>query len=328
MQGDTHRVFGPKSECGEKIQPGAPHIGISSVRLQSTRGPAQSAFVQFPVRRAHLVATGGVSLSADAGSGDDGGFVLLALVWQRFVDGTLTVVDAFSSKERCYLLVEAREPERAPDPEDRSRRDFAILQRALSGEMQKVVAYELERSGSAVSHAAASALRLLGLELSARRAPMLLILCACADACGSTTAAARISSLDGDPGARFLISVERPDRRLPDVLSPAEGDVVRGIVDGLTNVAIAGGLKSSRTVANQIASVFKKLGVGSRAELLCRLALSALDAAEKTGTPDHATAPLWLNLPAAPHEKAETESNEDGAERTTASLDGSAATPA
>ena len=53
-----------------------------------------------------------------------------------------------------------------------------------------------------------------------------------------------------------------------------------------------------------------------------------LELAEKTGAPDQASAPLWLNVPAAPHEKSETESNEDGAERTTVSLDGSAATPA
>jgi DNA-binding NarL/FixJ family response regulator len=219
--------------------------------------------------------------AALATSGDAGDRVLLADVWQRLLEGAWTVVDAFSSTERCYLLVDARGQAQGGSRQTaRAARELAILQRALGGEMQKVVALELVRSGASISHAAANAMRRLGLEHSARRAPMLLILCACAHARHSTTAAARISPLDGDPGARFLISVERPDRELSDVLSPAERCVVSGIVDGRTNTAIAGEAKSVRTVANQVASVFRRLGVGSRAQLLWLLSCTALEKAD------------------------------------------------
>jgi DNA-binding NarL/FixJ family response regulator len=51
-------------------------------------------------------------------------------------------------------------------------------------------------------------------------------------------------------------------------LTPAELEVARCAVAGMSNRAIARWRQSSiRTVANHIASVFRKLGVGSRAEL-------------------------------------------------------------
>ena len=55
---------------------------------------------------------------------------------------------------------------------------------------------------------------------------------------------------------------------LPECLSPAERDVARGVIAGKSNAEIAAGRgTSARTVANQMASLFKKLGVGSRREI-------------------------------------------------------------
>ncbi|HEY1695349.1 MAG TPA: helix-turn-helix transcriptional regulator [Polyangiaceae bacterium] len=52
-------------------------------------------------------------------------------------------------------------------------------------------------------------------------------------------------------------------------LTPAELEVARCAVSGMSNRTIARWRGSSvRTVANQLASVFRKLGVGSRAELV------------------------------------------------------------
>lgn len=51
-------------------------------------------------------------------------------------------------------------------------------------------------------------------------------------------------------------------------LSPAELDVMRLALQGLSNAQIAKARRTSiRTVANQLASVFRKLGVRSRLEL-------------------------------------------------------------
>ena len=55
-------------------------------------------------------------------------------------------------------------------------------------------------------------------------------------------------------------------------LSHAEGDVATAIVNGASNEEIARQRRTSaRTVAKQVASIFKKLGVGSRRELVVRV---------------------------------------------------------
>ena len=60
------------------------------------------------------------------------------------------------------------------------------------------------------------------------------------------------------------------ERRRPgeELLSPAELAVIELVKQGLSNAAIARSRATSeRTVANQIASAYRKLGVRGRAEL-------------------------------------------------------------
>lgn len=73
-------------------------------------------------------------------------------------------------------------------------------------------------------------------------------------------------------GAQFaVLSFDAPPRA-PAELTAAERGVLAGLVEGLTNQQIAERRGTSvRTVANQVASLFKKLEVGSRAELVARL---------------------------------------------------------
>lgn len=60
--------------------------------------------------------------------------------------------------------------------------------------------------------------------------------------------------------------------RLPDALTPAERSVVEGALRGRSNAEIARDRRSStRTVANLLARAFRKLEVGSRAELAAKL---------------------------------------------------------
>jgi DNA-binding CsgD family transcriptional regulator len=57
---------------------------------------------------------------------------------------------------------------------------------------------------------------------------------------------------------------------LPE-LTPAEQVIFQGIVNGQSNAEIAACRRTSvRTVANQVASLFAKLAVSSRAELVAR----------------------------------------------------------
>ena len=58
---------------------------------------------------------------------------------------------------------------------------------------------------------------------------------------------------------------------IPDELTPAERQVALAALAGLSNADIARMRGSSpRTVANQLAAIFRKLGVRSRTELAAR----------------------------------------------------------
>lgn len=55
-------------------------------------------------------------------------------------------------------------------------------------------------------------------------------------------------------------------------LSAAENEVLALLLDGYDNASIAAARKTSpRTTANQVSSIFRKLGVASRAELAAKL---------------------------------------------------------
>lgn len=73
--------------------------------------------------------------------------------------------------------------------------------------------------------------------------------------------------------AEFAVTSEPAPVALAPVLTAAEQDVVRRLLAGRSNAEIAKARRSSvRTVANQVASVFRKYGVNSRAELAARVA--------------------------------------------------------
>jgi DNA-binding NarL/FixJ family response regulator len=79
-----------------------------------------------------------------------------------------------------------------------------------------------------------------------------------------------IVNLDGD---EFAI-LHFPVTSQTDLtgLSDAESEIANAIVKGMSNEEIARMRRTSnRTVAKQVASIFKKLGVGSRRELVARV---------------------------------------------------------
>jgi DNA-binding NarL/FixJ family response regulator len=60
-------------------------------------------------------------------------------------------------------------------------------------------------------------------------------------------------------------------------LTSAERQVVSGVLNGRTNAAIAMARRtSSRTVANQLAAIYRKLGVSSRWELTAQLGRASM----------------------------------------------------
>src|SRR5262249_34476019 len=76
-------------------------------------------------------------------------------------------------------------------------------------------------------------------------------------------------------GADELVVVSFPIANASSLeqLAPSEREIALAVVSGRTNAEIARARRRSvRTIANQVASIFRKLGVGSRAELAAALA--------------------------------------------------------
>jgi DNA-binding NarL/FixJ family response regulator len=77
--------------------------------------------------------------------------------------------------------------------------------------------------------------------------------------------------IDGEEFAVF--SFPLPPPTLPNSFSEAERDVAIAVLEGLSNSDIAAARgTSARTVANQVASLLRKLGVRSRTEAVAALA--------------------------------------------------------
>jgi DNA-binding CsgD family transcriptional regulator len=136
------------------------------------------------------------------------------------------------------------------------------------GATLKVVAVNEGFALSTVAGSAAQCLRHIGLNGTARDAPMLLVMMAQASAGFAT------NSFFG--AERFYSSVSvrvrRPDLALSSLLSPAEFEVLQLRIDGLSLREIATARSTAlRTIANQLARVYQKLRVSGRAELLAAL---------------------------------------------------------
>jgi DNA-binding NarL/FixJ family response regulator len=91
----------------------------------------------------------------------------------------------------------------------------------------------------------------------------------------------RIATLDVDDTTVAVVSVPLLAPALLSRLTPVEQEVASLAAGGLSNAAIGTRRGTSeRTVANQMASILRKLGVGSRYELAARLSRCALDTGE------------------------------------------------
>jgi len=87
---------------------------------------------------------------------------------------------------------------------------------------------------------------------------------------------ATVSAADGRE--LTVVSVPRPDRRLDVLLPSAELSVIRRLVEGLSYIDIARARgTSTRTIANQITAVFRRLKVSGRNELVQQLFLNESD---------------------------------------------------
>jgi DNA-binding NarL/FixJ family response regulator len=193
---------------------------------------------------------------------------VLGALWSQLASGRLIAVDHFHCDGRSSIILKLRIP--AADPRPPRPRNVAILKRILLGEAQKVIALEASIAPSTVAVAAAHCARSMGFGKAAS-IPTLLVLAAHAhDGLGHGWG--RSTGFLSEGNDYHVVSAAQPVCAQVSALTEAERAIVALLVERRSNAEIARIRQVSiRTVANQIASAFRKLKVHARLEALCRL---------------------------------------------------------
>jgi DNA-binding NarL/FixJ family response regulator len=190
--------------------------------------------------------------------------ISLSLLWLDLTRGTSSIVDAFFSEERCYLVL-CLKTEGGPIEGQR----LEILEAMLGGLRQKNIAIDLALAPSTVALHCTRALTSLGLDCKPSRAHPLVMLAARAFNQGAVVLAQYSTLVGRDDRELRVIGMPRCDRCLADIVPSAELAVIHGLVEGSTYEDIAQKRGTSvRTIANQISSAFRRLKVSGRNELV------------------------------------------------------------
>ena len=180
------------------------------------------------------------------------------IVGSEVLNGSRRVVDVFRAESRLVIVT-------APsDGEGLSERQLDVCRLAAAGHADKWIGYELGIARSTVATHLAAALSRLGLKARTELAfawPLL-----------EGTGDVRV--IDVHVGGEVLTALLGPATRPEfDCLTEAEHEVMFHAVRGASNAEIARTRgTSTRTVANQLASIYRKLGLASRTELAALVA--------------------------------------------------------
>ena len=170
-------------------------------------------------------------------------------LWQGLVEGRWSLVDAHESDGKRYVVAHRNPPMLAP-VSALTKREREVVMLLVLGRSTKDVAYSLGVASSAVSHTLTSALKRLRVRSVAHLV-------------------AHYNHLRANQGALLAddlaVSESGKPCSAPPSLTAAEAAVYALLVEGATNARIAEVRGTSeRTVANQVASILRKLGAGSR----------------------------------------------------------------
>ena len=183
-------------------------------------------------------------------------------LWTGLVRGRWSLVDHFDADGRRFVVAH-RNPPGSGDPRGLTPRERDAAEQLGLGYTPKEIAYALGLSRSTIDNALSRARRKLSLSGIAELASLF--------APGGLRARLREIEVAGEP---MLVGV------LPPVaaehlagLSEVEREIALALVQGATNREIAARRSSAeRTVANQVQTLYRKLGVSSRAGLAALLA--------------------------------------------------------
>ena len=238
--------------------------------LEQYRARQEPFFAVNPPATSYFEAREALRLAAVAADASATTEIGLALLWRQLARGTSRVVDGFLSQDRCYLVLSLKTEGAEATPIEARRMD--ILEAVLNAARQKNVAIDLDLAPSTVAMSARLALKSLGVNSKPSRAHPLLMLAVWAVNESAATFARYSTLVARDDRELSVIAVPRPDRCLGAELPSAELAVIRCLVEGLSHGEIAR-LRgtSTRTIANQIGAVFRRLHVSGRNELVQRL---------------------------------------------------------
>lgn len=175
-------------------------------------------------------------------------------LWQGLIDGRWSLLDVIDSDGRAFTVLHEN-PMYVRSTVALTERERQVAYLVGRGHHIKLVAYELGLSASTVRSQLRSALRKLN--------------------CDDRSALHRlVATVDGGDLAASLdslgvLALSTKPLELPDSLSTAEKQVARMVYDGLSNAEMAERRgTATRTVANQLAAIYRKLEVDSRDELV------------------------------------------------------------
>ena len=183
-----------------------------------------------------------------------------------FLEGRLKLIGVARLDTGLALRVRREES----PPRSTPAKERRVLSLLVEGASQKQIAYELGVSPPAVSICVRSLLHKLGLEQTLH----LILLVRAVEGISEPRLLEMSRRLDVDFGPGETAVYVAPDPDLVRRLTLAELDVTLAVLEGLQNSSIATQRRTSlRTVVNQLAAVFRKLGISGRLELVSRLTL-------------------------------------------------------
>lgn len=185
--------------------------------------------------------------------------------WKALLAGTYTLLDRFESDGRRYVVALPNAPT-VKDPRSLTQREAVTAGLAVRGHSDKLIAYELGVATGTVTALISRALRKVGARSRTEMAKYL-----------SPPSHVDELPLPGGPSLVVMSASTRDDADDGALarLSPRERAVARAVARGLRNDEIAAEQGVSvRTIAKQLTSIYRKLLVTARVDLV-RLCQSA-----------------------------------------------------
>jgi DNA-binding CsgD family transcriptional regulator len=194
----------------------------------------------------------------------------LCQLWHALLNGQARIATRGTTADCHYFEVDPNPGAPAANGEQDPR--STCLTRMLLGEAPKVLQAEIRVAASTIATRISDSLQAMGLQRRGHRTPLLLVVMAHAVHGKVPSQHVQIMRRSAPAGEGWLVWISRPELALAGCLSGGEMDVLVQLLAERNYAEIARHRRtSSRTIANQVASIYSKLEISGRAELLCYL---------------------------------------------------------